>query len=213
MYSLDLKDIPKEAQKDAIDFAVSSVSIEEMYYRPIRELSKGYKQRVGIALALIHRPDLLIMDEPSEGLDPNQRGEIRTLIKKLAKHHTVIVSTHVMQEVEAVCTRMIVLNRGRIVADGSPSTLAKKTTGTATIQLQLEGKDIEKKLQKLETATLVDMKKNRSGRFDIVVSKQKGREFQPELSRLVVKNNWIVWKLSESEVLLEDVFHELTKDS
>jgi ABC-2 type transport system ATP-binding protein len=117
-YSAQLKNISPETKEEAIDFAVKSVSIEDVYYRPIRELSKGYKQRVGLSVALLHKPKILILDEPSEGLDPNQRTEIRSLITSLAKHHTIIMSTHVMQEVEAVCNRMVIISNGTLVADG-----------------------------------------------------------------------------------------------
>ena len=97
----------------------------DVFHKPIRELSKGYRQRVGIALALLHRPDVLILDEPTEGLDPNQRSEIRALLRTIAKDKTVIISTHVMQEVSALCDRIMIINHGQIVADGTERTLLK----------------------------------------------------------------------------------------
>ena len=123
--SADLKQIPREKQRAAFDFSVKSTGIGEVFYWPIRELSKGYKQRVGLAIALLHQPDILILDEPTEGLDPNQRTEIRSLIKELAKEHTIIMSTHVMQEVTAVCSRILIINNGRLVADGTEAELCR----------------------------------------------------------------------------------------
>lgn len=115
--SLKLHNIPKAQWEDSIDYAVNSTGIGEVYYRDVNTLSKGYKQRVGLAQVLVHNPKILILDEPTEGLDPNQRFEIRNLIKTLGKDKTIIVSTHVMQEVEAMCSRVILINRGRIVID------------------------------------------------------------------------------------------------
>src|SRR5690606_24019613 len=99
--------------------------IDDVFYRPIGELSKGYKQRVGMAIALLHKPNILIMDEPTEGLDPNQRTEIRALIKDLSKERTIIISTHVMQEATALSDRILIINKGKLVADGNPDELTQ----------------------------------------------------------------------------------------
>jgi len=210
-FSADLKNLSGQAREEAINFAVRSVSIEDVYYRPIRELSKGYKQRVGIAQALLHKPRILIMDEPSEGLDPNQRTEIRSLIKTLSKGHTILMSTHVMQEVEAVCDRLLIINKGRIVADGTPKELLKKTGSARQILVEIEGKKIEETLHSLDGVTDVSAKKLKDGRIHAMITVGKTAKIQPELSAKAAKLGWIIWKLQEEEKQLEDVFHALTE--
>src|SRR5213594_1711651 len=113
----DLRGLAGPTRGDAIDAAVTSTGIESVYYRPISELSKGFRQRVGLAQAILHRPDLLVLDEPTEGLDPNQRVEIRRLIGALGRDRTVILSTHVLSEVQQSCSRLLIISRGKIVAD------------------------------------------------------------------------------------------------
>jgi len=211
-YSAGLKNINGLELIEAIDFAVMSVSLEDVYYRPIGELSKGYKQRVGIAATLLHRPKILIMDEPSEGLDPNQRTEIRTLIKKLSKEHTIIISTHVMQEVEAVCDRMIIINKGRIVADGSPQQLLRQAYNKNEIDIVIEGKNIEKKLRSVESIENISRIKIKNNRTFASLTVKKGKFIQPEISRISAKEGWIIWKIGEPEKQLEDLFHLLTSE-
>jgi len=200
-----------ENKKQALDFAVENANIAEVYYRPIAELSKGFKQRVGIALCLLHKPQVLILDEPTEGLDPNQRTDIRSLIKKLSKHQTIIVSTHVMQEVEAVCNRLIIINKGKLVADGSPSEILRFTKGGKQILFEAEGNGIEQALKKLNGVEKVDIEKSKNNRQSFYLTMSEKAVIQPELSRLSRENNWIIWKLTEEEKGLEEVFQELTK--
>lgn len=212
-FSAELKNLPQEQIKKAIDFAVSSVSIKDVFYRPIVELSKGYKQRVGIALTLLHQPKILIMDEPSEGLDPNQRSEIRHLIKNLSKNHTIIVSTHVMQEVEAVCNRLIIINKGKLVADGSPKDLTRQAIPGQQLYLEVEGKLVESHLKKIAGVEKVEIQKERDNRIMVIITVAKRAKIQPEISRLSAKLGWTIWKLNEEEKGLEEVFHLLTQES
>src|SRR5690606_13653335 len=125
-------------------------SIENVYYRPIGELSKGYNQRVGMALALMHKPKIIVMDEPTEGLDPNQRSDIRNLIKDLSKDRTIILSTHVMQEAVALSNRIFIINQGQMVADGTPDELTQTSKDMATVTAQIEGQNIQKDLKALK---------------------------------------------------------------
>jgi ABC-2 type transport system ATP-binding protein len=210
-YSAQLKGIPSDSIEEAIDFAVKSVSIEDIYNRPIRELSKGYKQRVGLSVALLHKPKILILDEPSEGLDPNQRTEIRSLIISLAKHHTIIMSTHVMQEVEAVCNRMVIISNGKLVADGTPKELLRQTGSSGNrIDIEIEGKNVEKLLKKLPGVQYVDVIKERDGKVVAKIGVTARIKIQPELSKLAAKEKWVIWKLSVEETHLEELFHQLT---
>ena len=125
----DLRDLHGAARGRAFDEAVTATGIGSVFYRPAGELSKGYRQRVGLAQAILHRPDLLVLDEPTEGLDPNQRTEIRRLIADLGKDRTVLLSTHVLSEVEHTCSRVLIISKGKLVADGPVSTLIGATGG------------------------------------------------------------------------------------
>lgn len=201
----------KKAKKDALDFVVKAVGIEKVYFRPIGELSKGFKQRVGIAAALVHQPKIIIMDEPTEGLDPNQREEIRQLIKKLASDHTILMSTHVMQEASAVCDRLLIMAKGKIIADGTAEELSKMSSREKTIAIEIEGSGVKEKLEKLNGISRLVSKAEKNGRFEFDIILDNQSEIRPELARLVWENKWIIWKLKEQEYRLEEIFQILTK--
>ena len=129
----DLRELRAAERARAFDEAVAATGIGDVFYRPIGELSKGYRQRVGLAQAILHRPDLLVLDEPTEGLDPNQRSEIRRLIADLGKDRTVLLSTHVLSEVEHTCSRLLIINKGKLVADGSVATLIGRAAGGGVV--------------------------------------------------------------------------------
>ena len=209
--SAELKNIPRGKRRSAFDFVVSAVAIGDVFYRPISELSKGYKQRVGIAAALLHEPQILIMDEPTEGLDPNQRAEIRLLIKNIAKEHTIIMSTHVMQEAQAVCNRLIIINRGKLIADGTSEELSREARKERVIILHAEGKDIENSLKDLSGIKHAEFKQVSDGRTHSKLTTSQSVELQPAISRLAAERGWIIWRLQEEEHKLEDIFHELTQ--
>ena len=210
--SADLKGIRKSEKKSAMDFAVSAVSISDIFYRPIGELSKGYKQRVGMAMALLHQPDIMIMDETTEGLDPNQRTEIRGLIQKLSKERTIILSTHVMQEAQAVCNRLLIINKGRMVADGTPQDLMKVANREKALVADIEGNGVEFSLRNLEGAEHIDLRRTGNERFEARIIYGESAELQPAISKLANANGWIIWKIAEEEHKLEDVFHKLTSE-
>jgi len=211
-FASEIRHIPHKKRKSAFDYVVSAVSIADVYYTPINQLSKGYRQRVGLALALLHRPKVLIMDEPTEGLDPNQRTEIRSLIKKLAANQTVIVSTHVMQEASAVCNRMIIINKGKLVADGTAQQLSVLARSKRVLLVDLEGRDLEINLRSLDGAEHIDISKVSDQRLKAKIVASETAELQPQISRLVQKNKWIVWSLAEEEHGLEEIFHKLTSN-
>src|SRR2546426_380421 len=135
----DLRELAGAARRLALDAAVTGTGIETVYYRPIAELSKGFRQRVGLAQAILHRPDLLVLDEPTEGLDPNQRVEIRRLIGALGKDRTVLLSTHVLSEVQHTCSRLLVISGGKIVADGPVDRLIQQAQGAGEIAVEAAG--------------------------------------------------------------------------
>lgn len=203
-----LRNLRGKEKKEGIDFAVDATKIGDVFFRPIGELSKGYKQRVGMATALLHRPNILILDEPTEGLDPNQRTEMRSLIKQLSKHHTIVISTHVMQEVEAVCNRILIINRGKLVADGTPDTLRKKQKGG--LVASIEGVGVLTALEKMAAVAAVEKLKSDGKRVDVrLISKPKSK-IQPELTKLAGEKKWTIWSMNEERQHLEDVFAELT---
>lgn len=181
-------------------------------HKKIGELSKGYKQRVGLAQAMIHDPEVLILDEPTTGLDPNQIVEIRNLIKELGKEKTVILSSHILPEVEATCERILIINRGKIVADGTSEDLRKQAQGQELVNVQIEsqnGKDIKKELLSLasvETVTELDGKEH----YYQVQSKPE-QTSKKEIFDLCVKNKWYLLELSGKETKLEDIFHQVTQ--
>src|SRR6266568_3040734 len=145
----DLRELAGGTRDRAIDETVASTGIESVYYRPIGELSKGFRQRVGLAQAILHHPDLLVLDEPTEGLDPNQRVEIRRLIGALGKDRTVILSTHVLSEVQQSCSRLLIINRGKIVADGPVDRLMQQAEGVVQVAVEASGEDVAATLARL----------------------------------------------------------------
>lgn len=209
--SARLHGVSADEKSSALDFVVDAVGIGDVYYRPIGELSKGYKQRVGIAAALIHRPDIIVLDEPTEGLDPNQRTDMRRLIQDLAKEHTVLVSTHVMQEASAISTRLLIINRGKIVADGTPDEISKASKKESVVVFEAEGDKIESAVSSLSSVLHSEVKRTDGKRISLEISTKSGADIRPELSRLIWERKWIIWKLEEREYQLEEIFQTLTK--
>lgn len=180
-----------------------SVGIKDKLASNIGELSKGYRQRVGIASALIHNPQVLILDEPTEGLDPNQREDIRKLIKDLSKDKAILISTHVMQEVKAMCNKVIVINDGKLIAQGTPEELA----GTKILRIVIEGEKIKESLEKLIEEK--DEKIKVEGKAKIKTAfVYSNRELRPEISKIAAKNSWTIWEMQIQDGL-EQVFHSI----
>jgi ABC-2 type transport system ATP-binding protein len=211
-FSAEIKGINRTELKSAFDFVVAATGIEKVFYRKVGELSKGYRQRVGMALALLHKPQVLILDEPTEGLDPNQRTEIRSLVKALAKDRTIIMSTHVMQEASAVCSRLLIINNGKLIADGTSEELSKMAQRYKVIALDVEGKDIELHLGKLDGVRDIEVHQTTPGRFRVTFKVDDASQVMPLISETARDNEWIIWQLAEQEHKLEDIFHTLTKE-
>jgi ABC-2 type transport system ATP-binding protein len=182
-------------------------------HKKIRELSKGYKQRVGLAQALIHDPAVLILDEPTTGLDPNQIAEIRALIKKIGKEKTVLLSSHILAEVEATCDRIIIINNGKIVADGTSEELRKQAQGDEILKIQILGGDrneIYRSLQLLDSILLVDILSIQENIFE--VQSKKEMQSAKNIFDLCSKQGWYIGQLIPFETKLEDVFREVTSN-
>lgn len=193
--------------KDRVKEMIQLVGLEVEQNKKIEALSKGYRQRVGLAQALMHNPDVLILDEPTTGLDPNQIVEIRNVIKEVGKHKTVMMSTHIMQEVEAICDRVIIINKGKIVADQPTSELQKMSSSTQIIQVEFDGKPNLNKLKNLKGVKRVDSLKGNS--FEVEASAK--HDVRSDIFQFAVDSNLKVLGLSVEEQDLEDVFQKLTR--
>lgn len=188
------------------------VKIEHVYNRIIKNLSKGYKQRVGLAQALVGNPNVLILDEPTVGLDPNQIIEIRSLIKKLGKNHTVILSSHILSEVQAVCDKIVVINEGKIVADDTEDNLSKTLANENRVAVKIEGE----KDKVIAEITAIEGVENYSayiadkGVWEYKIETKDGTDIRRKLFEMAVKNGWCILEMKSSELSLEDIFLKLT---
>ena len=189
------------------------VKIDNVYNRRINNLSKGYKQRVGLAQALVGNPNVLILDEPTVGLDPKQIIEIRTLIKKLGKNHTVILSSHILSEVQAVCDRIVVINQGKIVADDTADNLSRELTADHKLIARIDGPkdEVIKLVQTIPgvVSIVADMQCER-GVWEYNIEAVEGTDIRRELNRRLMSRNWYILGLRSSELSLEDIFLKLT---
>jgi ABC-2 type transport system ATP-binding protein len=215
-----LRGIPHGEVAGRIDRAVEQTGIGEMYYRPIGHLSKGYRQRTGLAQAILAEPDLLILDEPTEGLDPNQRAEIRRLITHLGAERTVLLSTHVMQEVQATCDRLLIIHRGKIIADGAVEALLAGA-GTVRVRVEIEAAagDVRAALASLPSVADVraadragDSVEGTSTRPRFLLVGRPQKDPRPEVSGLVRDRGWTLWELTREREDLESLFRELTAE-
>jgi ABC-2 type transport system ATP-binding protein len=212
-FIMGLRNIPREHFNSRTREITQICGLEQVINRNIGELSKGFKQRVGLAQAMVHDPEILILDEPTSGLDPNQIAEIRDLIKELGKQKTVILCTHILPEVEATCGRVLIINQGKIVADGTPAELQSGFQGMTRIWLELKtdsGDVLDKllKLKNVEKATQISADDVGSKKFTIECA--SGLDPREDLFHLAVQNQWIVLELKKEQASLEDVFRQLT---
>lgn len=196
----------------AVGRVVERTGLEDVFFRPIGETSKGYRQRIGLAAAILHEPDVLVLDEPTEGLDPNQRVEIRRLIAELGEDRTVLLSTHVMQEVEATCSRLLIVSRGRLVADGTVAGLLAGDHGGGAYVVEAEGDDIAEALGALPGVTRV-MAEPVDGRMRARVEVTGSGELRPDIYALARSRDWVLWELHREQASLEKVFQQLTTDT
>ncbi len=207
-----IKGIPRRELKSRLGEVSEKCAVTEVQNRQIGKLSKGYRQRVGLAQALIHNPEVLVLDEPTAGLDPKQIIETRELIKGLAGRHTVILSTHILPEAAKTCQRVVVINAGKIVAVGTPDELTRRLQGFETILLSVEGvaAEVQEKLQRVEGVNQVEARDTSDGRVTYEVHAEKGKDVRAELARAVVESHWKLYELRTSGMSLEDIFLKLT---
>jgi ABC-2 type transport system ATP-binding protein len=209
-----IKGVPGGERRERIQAVMKKTRIDDMANRLCVKLSKGYKQRVGLAQALIHNPDVLILDEPTAGLDPKQIIETRQLIKELAGDHTIILSTHILPEVSQTCQRVVIINKGRVVAVDTPDNLTARLRGSETLYLQVDalGADAVQTLSRVDGVTRVVEAERRDGMAGYEVESEHGRDVRRELARAVVANGWGLLEMRPLRLSLEDVFLSLTTE-
>jgi ABC-2 type transport system ATP-binding protein len=212
-----LKGISSRDIKGRVDKVVDRCAVGDVRNKLIGKLSKGYRQRVGIAQAIIHNPDVLILDEPTSGLDPKQIIEIRELLKALAGEHTIILSTHILSEVEHSCERVIIINQGKLVAVDSVSNLTNRLRGSEAVALEVEAAgghpspaEVQQRLEQISGVSRVMMKDSRDTHLVFEVESLQGRHIRSELARTVVNAGWNLNEMRSVGLSLEDIFLQLT---
>ncbi len=217
-YAAQLNGVAKANVQHQVKKMVDVCMLGEMKHKDIGQLSKGYKQRVGLAAAMIHEPRVLILDEPTSGLDPNQIVEIRSLIRDLGKAITVVLSTHILSEVQATCSRVIIINRGKIAADGSIDDLQRGAHGGEKIELELTTPDgsrfetIAVQMRAIPTVEQVVLQYENNGVIKFSVNTGTGFDVRREVFNLCVQKGWALLEMHSVKSSLEDVFRQLTSE-
>ena len=210
-----LDGIPAADIKKRREEMIRVCGLDSVRHKDIGTLSKGFKQRVGLAQAMINNPDVLILDEPTSGLDPNQIIEIRNLIKKLGKEKTVVLSTHILSEVTATCNRVIIINKGKIVADGTPEELQAKSKGQSVVTLEVKNNcdknELSGALKDIRSVNKVEFVKDTGDSFLFNIYGEKGADLREVISNKVTQQKATVLSMQTKQSSLEDIFRELTK--
>jgi ABC-2 type transport system ATP-binding protein len=215
-YSAQLHGLRGDAVQHRIKEMVHDCGLEDVRHKDIGEMSKGYRQRVGLAQSMIHDPEVLILDEPTSGLDPNQIAEIRALIRQLGRAKTVILSTHILSEVQATCDRVLIIHEGKIVANGSPAQLQHEFQGADTITIELKSApgdpltEVVPKLKAVAYVSGVELLEHGDGHSTFEIHADKGNDVRESLFRMAVSEGWIVLEMHRRVTSLEEVFHKLT---
>ena len=209
----DIRRLSGEARRSAISRAVEMTHLDRVLYQPIDTLSKGFKRRVGLAQALLHDPDVLILDEPTDGLDPNQKFEVRTLIQEMSGEKAIIISTHILEEVEAVCSRAVIISDGRIVADGTPEELETRSRYYNAVSLSLARDSVDKirgALSQLAGVATVEQRVTTGLAAELVAVPADGGDILADVSRLVREGGWEVDQIRLERGHLDEVFRTIT---
>ena len=209
----EIKSVSAQEFKDSLERVLSVVRIDHVKDRLIKNLSKGYRQRVGLAQSLIGNPPVLILDEPTIGLDPKEIIEIRNLIKGLGKDHTVVLSSHILPEVSAVCERVLIINRGKIVATDSPENLARRLTGKSRLSLRVDGpaKEVKAALRAIAGVRGVETHAStEENAVDVMIEAEQDRDLRRDIFHTLSKANYPILLMRPMDLSLEDIFLQLT---
>ena len=192
-------------------YAMEATALTDRAEDLIKRLSRGYKQRVGIAQAIVHDPAVVILDEPTNGLDPNQIIEVRNLINQLAGEHTIILSTHILKEVEETCQRVVIINKGQIVAEDTPQNLSKQRAGSERTHLLIKGEAeaVKAMLTAIEGVSNVEASE-KEGLLDVMVENPAGTDLRSQLAARIISGGFELYELRSESLSLEDVFRQLT---
>jgi ABC-2 type transport system ATP-binding protein len=212
-----IKGVAAADRRHRVKTIMDRTRVAEMANRLCSKLSKGYRQRVGLAQALIHNPDVLILDEPTAGLDPKQIIETRELIKELAGNHTIILSTHILPEVSQTCQRVVIINKGRVVAVDTPDNLTARLSGSETMYVQVDAPgnnatDVVPALGRVSGVTRVAEADRRNGLVGYEVESESGRDIRRDLAQTIVSSGWGLTELRPMRMSLEEIFLSLTTD-
>lgn len=211
-YMAELKLVKRKERKEQVEKVLKETGLEEVQKKLIKNLSRGYKQRVSLAGALVGNPDVIILDEPTVGLDPKQITEIRSLIKELGKKHTVILSTHILSEVSQICEKVVIINKGKIVAIDTPENLEKRTKEKNGISVTVEDpkdkmKDLKSKIPEIQTIEMV--KDNQDGTKQFIITSSEKVDLRKKLFEVLPKEEITIFELKKTETTLEDAFIKL----
>lgn len=215
-YVADIRGIDKDQKVKRIRKLADLCGINEVMHQPIDELSKGYKQRVGLAHAMMNDPEILILDEPTSGLDPNQIVEIRQIIKQIGKEKTIILSTHILSEAEATCDRVVIINRGKIVADGSTQSLKESGVDKKNIHLTLQNasfKSVETVLSAIDGITDVKRVEESDHQLDVRLGCRSSIDPRAAIYENIKQTDWVLLDFHQTTQTLETIFRELTRES
>jgi gliding motility-associated transport system ATP-binding protein len=211
---IKIKGISSSERRQRVEDAMRRTRVDDMATRHCGKLSKGYRQRVGLAQAILHNPEVLILDEPTAGLDPKQIIETRQLVKELAGTHTIVLSTHILPEVAQTCDRVVIINKGRVVAIDTPANLTARLRGSETMYVQVDagGQDAGAVLRTVPGVLGVSVADHHDGVVGYEVSSEHGRDIRRDLARAVVASSWGLLELRPSRMSLEEIFLSLTTE-
>ena len=214
-YVADIREIKKEDRENKIQEIADLCGLNEVMHKVVEELSKGYKQRVGLAHAMMGDPEILVLDEPTSGLDPNQRIEVRDIIKEIGKRKTIIISTHILPEVESTCERVVIINEGKIIADDNIQQLKKSIGNEFTINLTVQ--DVKFNAIKSALSNISDiseMKKtaDSNNMVSLALRGKTEKDLRPDIYSEIKKNNWNVIEFYQEKATLESIFRKLTME-
>jgi len=215
-YVADIRQIDTSSKISRIRQLADLCGISEVMHKAINELSKGYKQRVGLAHAMMDDPEILVLDEPTSGLDPNQIIEIRDIIKQIGKEKTVILSTHILSEAEATCDRIVIINKGKIVANDSTQTLKQSASGNNLINISLQNADFDSVKQQLTSISdVLDIVQvsNDNGILNLVLTCMSSADIRSDIYKKIRQTDWILIEMHQEIQTLENIFRELTREN